>query len=147
MSTEEHDIKTPNDGSDAGGKPALSFWWLLLVFLAAFVPFGLLARVLHLAFDLPEDSNIAMPSGIITACAVIYAEPRTFKQLGHVAAIAVGLGILAMLCFLPLVLFAKVFTIFSQGLMLRMLGGGLIGLAGAWVVHLAYRRLGVPMRK
>ncbi len=72
-----------------------------LVFFGAFVPFTLLARVLHLTFDLLEDSIIVYPSGIIVACAVIFAEPRTFKQLGRVATIAGGVGILAMLCFLP----------------------------------------------
>lgn len=147
MSIKGQDSKEQDGGGNGGTGAALPFWWLLLVLLAIFVPFTLLARVLHLTFDLPEHSIIVYPSGIIVACAVIFAEPRTFKQLGRVAAIAGGVGILAMLCLLPVDLLSQAFTISSRRLMLQVLGAMLIGWAETWVFLEAYRRLGVPLRK
>ena len=146
MSVEAQDLNKHGGDRDAGGK-TMPFWWLLLVIIAAQVFFVIMGLFFQLIFGQPEDSMLVVPSGLIVACAVFHAETRTFRQLGRVMAIGVGLGTLAMLCSLPAAVLSQGVAIPAQAFTLRVFSMGLITGVGVWDMLAAYRFFGVPLQR
>jgi len=144
MSADEPNLDPPNDSREAENEPEIPFGWPFLALFAGAVPLGTMARGLHLALDLPKDSQLVMPALLIVFIIASATTPKTFRHRVIVVSVGVFVGAVAMLCFLPITLFAQNFDIWFLRFVLRLLGIILLAGLGVWVAQLACRRLAVP---
>ena len=142
MEIEPPDIAPAKRGGAAG--PALPLWWLVLVLLALSGAFGLLGAALHRLLGLAQDPNTVLAGLILLVIVAGTRRPRSFRELGLVAAVGAAAGSLAMLCYLPFSFFANGLENASQETLLRVLGMAVAAALGAFCALRAFRRLGVP---
>ncbi len=132
---------TTNAGEDA---PEISALWLMPLLLAGSVLFGLLGGLLGMVLELPKGSNVSLAAILMMVFASCTRRPRTFGQLGLVAAGGAAAGAFAMLGYLLVLLAAQTHGYATGSLMVRaagMVGAAVLGMSAAFV---AYRLLKVP---
>lgn len=142
MDVEGPEIIPPKVDGRAG--PAISLWWLVLVLVAESGAFGLLGEAFHRLLGVVSDRHTGMSALIVLVVIAGIHRPLTFRELGLVAAVGAAAGTLAMLCYLPVAVFATSLEPAAPGSLLRVLGMVVAAGLGALAAHRAFRRLGVP---
>ena len=146
MSAEGQERAEANGGRSAGSEPAGSYWTPLLIFLAGCIPLVLVARGLHLVFDLPAEANLATPALLALLATAIVPKLEAFRHGAVVLAVGMAVGALAMLCFLPVTILAQDFDISIRRTVIRLPAAVLLAILGGLLARLIFPRLAVPLR-
>ena len=145
MSAEGQERAEPNGGRNAASEPAGSHWKPLLIFLAGCIPLVLVARGLHLVFDLPAEANLVTPALLALLATAIVPKPETFRHGAVVLAVGTAVGALAMLCYLPVMILAQDFDNSIRRIVFHLPASVLLAILGGLLVRLIFPRLSVPM--
>jgi len=144
MSVERPESERAEDSGENGGAPEISGLWLMPLLLAGGAGFGLLGGLLGMVLELPRDSNVSLAAILMMVLASCTRRPKTFRQLGLVAAGGAVAGVFAMLGYLLVLLWAQALGHATGSLVVRGAGVVFAAAAGMSVALLAYRWLKLP---